>query len=216
MLEEFLFGRRFRSLAIPLQFLGKVLLVNVLSIVAHRACLRGGPRAASCPFLQRGMPRMARSSCSAQFYRCVVRVVVVTTIAILVVQVEELIGRRMFLGFLLGRYDKPKAEERIMLSIDLVGSTALAERLGDLRYFRFLNKTYSLMTDAVLRNEADIHKYIGDEVIFTWPMAHRVCATRTASTSSSTSRSASPRTRTTSSGSSARCRVTAPPCMAGM
>ncbi len=42
--------------------------------------------------------------------------------------------------------------------------------MGDLRYFRFINTTYSLMTDAVLRNEADIHKYVGDEVIFTWPM----------------------------------------------
>ena len=46
----------------------------------------------------------------------------------------------------------------------------MAERLGDVRYFRFLNYTYSLMTDAMLRNEAEIHKYVGDEVIFTWPM----------------------------------------------
>lgn len=26
------------------------------------------------------------------------------------------------------------------------------------------------MTDAILRNEADVHKYVGDEAIFTWPM----------------------------------------------
>jgi len=42
--------------------------------------------------------------------------------------------------------------------------------MGDVHYFRFLNYTYSLMTDAILRNEADVHKYVGDEVIFTWPM----------------------------------------------
>ena len=54
--------------------------------------------------------------------------------------------------------------------MDLVSSTSIAERMGDVRYFRFLNTIYSLMTDAVLRNEADIHKYVGDEVIFTWPM----------------------------------------------
>jgi adenylate cyclase len=87
-----------------------------------------------------------------------------------VVQVEELMGRRMFLGFLLGRYERPQAQERIVLSMDLVGSTALAERLGDLRYFRFLNTTYSLMTDALLRNEGEVHKYVGDEVIITWTM----------------------------------------------
>jgi adenylate cyclase len=106
----------------------------------------------------------------AQFYRLILRVVVVTSIAILVVQVEELMGRRMFLGFLLGRYERPQAQERIVLSMDLVGSTALAERLGDLRYFRFLNTTYSLMTDALLRNEGEVHKYVGDEVIITWTM----------------------------------------------
>jgi adenylate cyclase len=99
-----------------------------------------------------------------------VQVVVVTSVAILVVQVEELMGRRMFLGSLLGWFERPKPVERVVLTMDLAGSTALAERLGDLRYFRLLNRVYALMTDAVLRNEADIHKYVGDEVIFTWPM----------------------------------------------
>ena len=79
-------------------------------------------------------------------------------------------GRRFFLGFLLGWYDKPREAERVVLSIDLVGSSALNERLGDMLYFRFLNTTHSLMTDAVLRHDAEIHKYVGDEVIFTWTM----------------------------------------------
>jgi adenylate cyclase len=169
VLEEFLFGRRFRSLAIPLQFLGKVMAVNLLTIVFIFVAFlfdreQQLPLAQSAPFSARQMMLMP------QLYQLILRVVVVTSIAILVVQVEELMGRRMFLGFLLGRYEKPAAEERIMLSIDLVGSTALNEKLGDLLYFRFLNTTHSLMTDAILRNEAEIHKYIGDEVIFTWTM----------------------------------------------
>ncbi len=167
VLEEFLFGRRFRSLAIPLQFLGKVLLVNLLTIaLIALAFLLDTERfvllVTDEPF------RVEDIFLMKQFYRLMLRVVVVTSIALLVVQVEELMGRRMLLGLLFGTYGRPKAEERIVLTIDLVGSTALAERLGDLKYFRFLNHSYSLMTDAVLRNEADIHKYIGDEVIFTW------------------------------------------------
>ncbi len=169
VLEEFFFGRRFRGLAIPLQFIGKVLLVNLLTIVLIAvAFLANSDRmlllATEEPY------KVHEIFVMGQFYKLVLRVVVVTSIAILVVQVEELMGRRMFLGFLLGRYEKPKAEERIVLTMDLVDSTGLAERMGDLRYYRFLNVTYSLMTDAVLRNEADIHKYVGDEVIFTWPM----------------------------------------------
>lgn len=169
VLEEFLFGRRFRSLAIPLQFLGKVLLVNLLTIVL--IALAYSLDSERFELISTKQPyHVYEIFGMPQFYHLLLRVVVVTSIAILVVQVEELMGRRMFLGFLLGRYERPKAEERIVLTLDLVGSTALAERLGDLTYFRFLNYTYSLMTDAVLRNEADIHKYVGDEVIFTWPM----------------------------------------------
>ncbi|HRD53902.1 MAG TPA: hypothetical protein PKY96_14785, partial [Flavobacteriales bacterium] len=33
VLEEYLFGRRFRALAVPLQFLGKVLLVNLFTVL---------------------------------------------------------------------------------------------------------------------------------------------------------------------------------------
>ena len=169
VLEEYLFGRRFRALAVPLQFLGKVLLVNLFTVLLIGVAWRwGGDRysmlASDAPY------RMHEIFGMAQFYRLVLRAVVVSSIAILVVQVEEWMGRRTFLGFLLGRYERPKREERVVLALDLVGSTEIAERLGDLRYYRFLNHVYSLMTDAVLRNEAEIHKYIGDEIIFTWPM----------------------------------------------
>lgn len=169
VLEEFLFGRRFRSLAIPLQFLGKALAVNALTI-ALVALAFAFDRQQNLPLRSEGTFSPTEMLAMAQFYRLILRVAVVTSVAILIVQVEELMGRRLFLGILLGRYERPVAEQRIVLTMDLVGSTALAERMGDLRYFRFLNTTYSLMTDAVLRNEAEIYKYIGDEVIFSWPM----------------------------------------------
>lgn len=169
VLEEFLFGRRFRALAVPFQFIGKVLLVNVLTMVL--LWVAWSFRMNELSMLDAKRPvNVQEVFLMMQFYKLVLRVVVVTSIAIAVVQVEEWMGRRTFMGFLLGRYEKPKREERVVLTMDLVGSTELAERLGDLRYYRFLNHTYSLMTDAVLRNEADIHKYVGDEVIFTWPM----------------------------------------------
>ncbi len=169
VMEEFFFRRRFRALAIPLQFLGKALLVNLLTVALIGFAYITGQEhfrllVAEEPYRVRDILGMAL------FYQLTLRVVVVTTVALLVVQVEELMGRRMFLGFLLGRYERPKAEERIVLTIDLVSSTTLAERMGDMRYYRYLNQVYSLMTDAVLRNEADIHKYVGDEIIFTWPM----------------------------------------------
>ncbi|MBK9176589.1 MAG: hypothetical protein IPM46_09675 [Flavobacteriales bacterium] len=149
--------------------IGKALLVNLFTVLLIGvAWLWGSDRftmlASDAPY------RMHETSGMAQFYRLVLRAVVVSSIAILVVQVEEWMGRRTFMGFLLGRYERPEREERVVLTLDLVSSTEIAERLGDLRQYRFLNHVYSLMTDAVLRNEADIHKYVGDERIFTWPM----------------------------------------------
>lgn len=169
VLEEFFFGNRFRSLAVPLQFVGKALLINLLTIIliAMAFYLDQG----RFPVLIGETPEhVGAIFAMRQFYQLALRVVVVTTIALLVVQLEELMGRRMFVGILFGRYERPVTQERVVLTMDLVGSSALAERLGDLLYFRFLNRTYALMTDAVLRNEAEIYKYVGDEVIFTWPM----------------------------------------------
>ncbi|HMN06011.1 MAG TPA: adenylate/guanylate cyclase domain-containing protein [Flavobacteriales bacterium] len=169
VLEEFLFRRRFRSLAIPLQYIGKALAVNLFT-VALLAIAWLASRGFTIP-LEGVVPLpLVDLILAVGIYRFAGQVVVITTVAILVVQVEEFMGRRFFLGFLLGWYDKPREDERVVLSMDLVGSSALNERLGDMLYFRFLKATHSLMTDAVLRHDAEIHKYVGDEVIFTWTM----------------------------------------------
>ena len=169
VLEEFLFGRRFRALPIPVQLLGKVLLVNALTLGLIALAFAMG-REKMFPWLQQEGVSMGEVFSMQPFYLLLLRAVVITSLTIVGVQLEEAMGKRMLFGALLGWYDKPKAHERVVLSMDLQGSTALAERMGDMRYFRFLNFTHSLMTDAVLRNEAEIHKYVGDEVIFTWTM----------------------------------------------
>ena len=46
----------------------------------------------------------------------------------IVMQLDRLLGRGVLASFVIGRYHKPREEERIFLFLDLVGSTALAER----------------------------------------------------------------------------------------
>ncbi len=109
VLEEFFFRRRFRALAVPFQFIGKVLLINLLTLALILLALRINSErfnmlAADKPY------RMREVFMMTAFYHLVLRVVVITSIAILVVQVEEWMGRRTFMGFLLGRYERPKAE----------------------------------------------------------------------------------------------------------
>lgn len=173
VLEEFLFGRRFRSLAIPLQLLGKALAVNLFTIAILVLALLAD-RDHALPFTKAAELSVSNLFAMAGLYRTALQVIVVTTVAILIVQVEEFMGRRFLLGFLFGWYDKPRISEKVILSIDLASSSALNERLGDMLYYRFLNRTLSLMTDAVLRHDAEIHKYVGDEVIFSWSMREGV------------------------------------------
>lgn len=86
-----------------------------------------------------------------------------------------LLGGRTLVALLTGRYHRPRLEERVVLFADLRGSTGLAERLGEARFLEFLNRLVHDLTDAVLESGGEIYRYVGDEVIVTWPRADRDC-----------------------------------------
>lgn len=85
-----------------------------------------------------------------------------------VAQVNRLLGRRMLLRLILGRYHRPREEVRVFLLIDVRGSTQIAETLGNLRYHEFLRRFISDVTASVIRYRGEVHRYVGDEVILTW------------------------------------------------
>ncbi len=86
----------------------------------------------------------------------------------IVMQLDRLLGRGVLANFVIGRYHKPREEERIFLFLDLVGSTALAEHLGGPRFMDLLNELYHDIGNPIVEYRGDIHKYVGDEVIITW------------------------------------------------
>ena len=83
-------------------------------------------------------------------------------------QVNRLLGRRVLVRLIVGRYHRPREEVRVFLLIDLRGSTQIAERLGNLRYHSFLRRFISDVTGTVIRYRGEAHRYVGDEVILTW------------------------------------------------
>lgn len=87
---------------------------------------------------------------------------------ILFIEIDRLLGGGVLLRFVLGRYHRPRIERRIFLFADLVGSTALAERLGDLSFHAFLNQVFFDLADPIVRHGGEIYRYVGDEVIVTW------------------------------------------------
>jgi len=87
-----------------------------------------------------------------------------------ILQMNRMIGANVLGYFAAGVYQRPKAEERIFLFLDLEGSTQLAERLGSARYFELLRRFVDDLTESVLEAEGEIYQYAGDEVVITWPL----------------------------------------------
>jgi adenylate cyclase len=85
-----------------------------------------------------------------------------------VAQVNGLLGRGVLVGLILGRYHRPREEVRVFLLIDLRESTRIAERLGNLRYHAFFSRFIGDVSASILRHRAEVHRYVGDEVILTW------------------------------------------------
>jgi adenylate cyclase len=83
--------------------------------------------------------------------------------------VRRLIGPTLT-ALLVGRYRRARAEERALLFLDLRGSTALAERLGDARFVEFLDRVIFAATEPIVAAGGTIYRYVGDEIIVTWPL----------------------------------------------
>ncbi|TAJ83214.1 MAG: adenylate/guanylate cyclase domain-containing protein [Reyranella sp.] len=88
----------------------------------------------------------------------------------LAVEMGGLLGFSTLKSFLTGRYVQPKREQKAFLLVDMKDSTGLAEKLGPVRFHELLNSFFRDIADAAFECDAEIHKYIGDEAILTWPM----------------------------------------------
>ena len=85
-------------------------------------------------------------------------------------EVTRLIGSRVLINVVLGRYRRPTREERIFMFLDLAGSTSLAEGMGELRMHNLLTGFFFDIDEAIVAHGGEVHAYVGDEVIVTWPL----------------------------------------------
>ena len=90
----------------------------------------------------------------------------------LALMVRRMLGPQATAHFLTGRYHRPRAEERLVLFVDVQESTALAERMGDVLFFEFLARTVFDISESVIECGGEVHRYVGDEVIVTWKLSH--------------------------------------------
>jgi adenylate cyclase len=111
---------------------------------------------------------LSRKTFSPNFWSGVIYSAVIAVLMNLVFGVANIIGPRAFLNFITGRYHSPIEENRFVLFVDIAGSTGLAERLGGVAIHRLLDRTFRLLTLAVVDYRGEVLNYVGDEVIVTW------------------------------------------------
>jgi adenylate cyclase len=74
----------------------------------------------------------------------------------------------VFWDILIGRYIRPKSEVRIIMFMDLVDSTPIAEQLDSKTYFSFIRDFIYYVSTALLEYNGRIYQYVGDEIVVSW------------------------------------------------
>jgi class 3 adenylate cyclase len=95
-----------------------------------------------------------------------------------VLQMRRVVGGRVLTNLLLGRYHRPVREDRVFMLVDLKGSTALADRLGDERAHAFITSVFFDIDQPIQEHGGEVHSYVGDGLIATWPLADGVADAR--------------------------------------
>ncbi len=108
---------------------------------------------------------------SVAFVRGYVVWIVVVLLTLLGLIVYDKYGPGTLGKLLVGKYFRPKAEERVFMFLDLRSSTEIAEKLGETQYFRLLRDVIQDVTTPILTSKGEIYQYVGDEIIVSWTPA---------------------------------------------
>ncbi len=100
--------------------------------------------------------------------------VAIFLLLLFVVTMRRVVGGHELANILLGRYRRGISEDRLFLFVDLEDSTQHTERLGDLGAYRLISMFFFDIDEAILDFEGQAHRYVGDEVVITWPLAQGV------------------------------------------
>ena len=99
---------------------------------------------------------------------------IIATLTILVMQVNDKYGQKVFMNMLLGKYHQPKQEERIFMFLDIKGSTTIAEKIGSINYFKLLSKFFEDISSPIIESLGEIYQYVGDEIVVSWPVTRGI------------------------------------------
>lgn len=85
-------------------------------------------------------------------------------------QLDRLLGPGVLLRYVIGRYHRPRREQRVFMFVDITSSTELSERLSLEAYYGLVNDFFHDVSMPVLDTGGEIYQYVGDEVVITWEL----------------------------------------------
>jgi adenylate cyclase len=94
-----------------------------------------------------------------------------SVVGVLMMRVVHFIGLENLFHLTVGTYHRPIRERKILLFLDINGSTALGERLGALSMRALVKKFLSDLSAPITDHGGDIYLYKGDGLIAIWNWA---------------------------------------------
>lgn len=91
-------------------------------------------------------------------------------IIVFLLQLDVLLGDGAFRRYMSGKFHKPKKQNMVFMFLDMKGSTKMAEKLGDEKYYSLVDDFFHDISRPIIESEAEIYKYVGDEVIIMWTL----------------------------------------------
>lgn len=93
---------------------------------------------------------------------------VVSIAAIMMLRIIGYLGARNLFYLLIGRYHRAVIERKVILFLDMAGSTALAEELGPIQTRALVGKFLFDVSKPITDYGGDIYRYTGDGIVATW------------------------------------------------
>jgi len=95
-------------------------------------------------------------------------IIAFSVIGIVVMRAAHFIGIDTLLHLMIGTYHRPVVEQKVLVFVDINNSTALAERLGDLKIKSLVGKFLFDISKPITDHGGEIYLYKGDGLIAIW------------------------------------------------
>jgi adenylate cyclase len=154
-LEAFLIKVVFYGLGFGLIVAGTSWLFN--TILSHRAWNDPEALARSNHFIR-----------SISFWHPLLPFMVMTIVSTFFIQLSERFSIQELARMMSGQYFKPKQEQRIFMFLDLNHSTRIAEKLGNEKFYRFLNDFFYDIAQTIEKSKGEVVEYVGDQIVICW------------------------------------------------